>query len=67
MIINKITEALVWTKCLKGRRLNDGRLETRGLNKWHPLAWVIFIVGSLAVVIEMSFKGIALCWKDWWA
>lgn len=67
MIINKITKALVWTKCLKGRRLDDGRLETRGLNKWHPLAWVIFIVAALAVAIESFFRGIIASWKEFWA
>ena len=67
MTTNKIREALAWTRCLKGRKLPNGKIETMGLNKWHPLAWVIFIVGSLAVIIEMSFKGVILIWRDWWA
>lgn len=65
--MNKLRKALLWAKVLKGDRLPDGRIVTYGLNKWNPLAWVIFILAALLVGIESFFRGLVASWKEFWA
>ena len=65
--INKLRKALLWVRVLKGEVLENGVAVTMGLNKWNPLAWVIFILGSLAVGGEAFFRGIIASWKEFWA
>ena len=65
--MNRLRKVLLWTKVLKGEVLENGLAVTEGLNKWHPLAWVIFIVAALAVAIESFFRGIVASWKEFWA